>query len=303
MLDELLGRAELKRRIDELQEDNHHLQRQLEAESERRADAVSDRQTAEREVNQLEDRIESLEDRVARSETDTDTGRSVRGTETLGGDRLAAVLSRLESVETGPEAALTAVVSDGERRLPDAVETAAGDCGPLVRQAAPTLYYTDDAGLVSVGLRPPIMPDPFATWERSFRVEREWFQPTGRLLFGVVRSDVTAVGLYEEGTRVEFEGFESDVKSDHSKGGFSQGRFERIRDQQIDEHLNETAGLIERWRHEHSPERVILTGERSVLSEVSELADHTARTDAGGKPEAALSHAVTDFWTTRLVQF
>jgi len=303
MLDELLGRAELKDRIEELEEEKHHLQRQLEAESERRADAVSDRQQAEQRVNQLEDKITELEDRVDReANRGTATDRSPRGTESLRGERLAAVLDRLRSFETGPEGALTAVISDDDAALPEPVDAVAGDCGPLVRRAAPTIYYTDDAGLVSVALRPPIMPEPRVDWADAFRIEASWFRPTGSLVFGVVRADVFAVGVYDEGDRAEFAGFESNVKSDHSKGGFSQDRFERIRNEQIDEHLAEARELLVDHIDQADPDRVILTGEQSVLPELADLADHTASTDAGGKPEAALDHAFRDFWSTRLVR-
>ncbi|ERH02957.1 MAG: peptide chain release factor 1 (eRF1) [Halonotius sp. J07HN6] len=301
MLDELLGRAELKDRIEELEDDKHHLQRQLEAESERRSDAVSDKQDAEERINRLEDRITELEDRVDQQDTVAETDREPRQTESLRGDRLDAVLSRLESVSTEPEGALSAAITDADAGLPEAVTTAAGDCAQVVRQAVPTLYYTDDAGLVSVGLRPPIMPDAFTEWTDGFRIDREWFQPTGRLLFAVVRADVCAVGVYEGDSRTTFEGFESNVKSEHSKGGFSQDRFERIRDEQIDEHLTETRDTIETLIEAESPETVIITGEQAVVGELDGLADHTASTDAGGDPEDAIEHGFADFWTTRLV--
>jgi peptide subunit release factor 1 (eRF1) len=301
MLDKLLGRAELKARIEELEDENHHLERQLEAESDRRADAVSDKQDAEEEVNRLEDRIAELEDRVERSQERDERDREPRRTESLRGDRLAGILDRLESITTGPEGALSAAITD-DNTLPDAVTTVAGDdSAGVIRGAAPTLYYTDDAGIVSVALRPPIMPDAFTAWEDSFDVDREWFQPVGRLVFAVVRADVCAVGVYEGGERVDFEGFESSVKSEHSKGGFSQSRFERIRDEQIDEHLDESADLIETLVEDSDPDRVVLTGEQVIVGELAELADHTASTDAGGKPADAIEHAFADFWTTRLV--
>ena len=300
MLDELLGRAELKARIEELEEENHHLQRQLDAESERRADAVSDKQAAEKQINQLEDRIAELEDRVERSQQATERSRDPRRTTELRGDRLEAVLTRLESFSTGPEGAFSAVVTD-DSELPAAVTSVAGESTTVLRQAAPTIYYTDDADLVAVALRPPILPEPFTTWDDTFQITHEWFQPTGRLVFGVVRADLCAVGVYEGTNRESFEGFESDVKSDHGKGGFSQSRFERIRDEQIAEHLDDTRELLTEVIESETPDRVILTGETGVLNELSELADHTASTDAGGKPAAALEHAFRDFWTTRLV--
>ena len=303
MIDELLGRAELKARIEELEDEKHHLQRQLDAESDRRADAVSAKQQAEKRINELEDKITELEDTLDRhqSASDADAGRTPRATDTVRGDRLDEILRRLRSVETGPEGALTAVIEDEDLPLSRTIRSTAGDCGPLVRQAAPTIYYADDAGLISVCLRPPITPEAFTEWDSEFTVDEAWFRPTGTLVFGVVRADVFAVGVYEEGERLTHAGFETDVKSDHSKGGFSQGRFERIRNEQIDNHLDEARELLTETVDEADPDRVILTGGKSVLPELAELADHTATTDAGGKPLDALEHAFADFWSTRVV--
>ena len=102
-----------------------------------------------------------------------------------------------------------------------------------------------------------------------------------------------AEGVFEGEERTGFEGFESEVKGDHSKGGFSQGRFERIRDGQIDEHV---ARCREALAAVEGP--LYLTGERVVLSEFEDLAAVTAPVDATGDPEEALHDAVRDFWTT-----
>jgi len=59
MIDRLLGRAGLKERIEELEEEKRHLERRAEAEEQRRSDAVADRQRAEERVNELEHRIGS----------------------------------------------------------------------------------------------------------------------------------------------------------------------------------------------------------------------------------------------------
>ncbi|TVT94238.1 hypothetical protein FQA18_12960, partial [Haloferax volcanii] len=124
MLDELLGRAELKARIAELEDERDALAGRLEGESERRAEAARARQEAEAEVNRLEDRITELEDRVERLSGDDDS-LDFRGTEDLRGDRLREVLSRLDSLSTDAEGALTAAVSD-DRSLPAAADSAFG---------------------------------------------------------------------------------------------------------------------------------------------------------------------------------
>lgn len=293
MLDELLGRAELKARIEELEAEKHHLERRLDAEEERRVDAVSDRQDAEERVNRLEDRIEELQDRVDRLSADTEADVDFRRVETLGGDRLDEVLARLESFETGPEGALTAMVRDD---VPDAVSEALDDRSPLVNRASPCLVCVDDAGLVSVALSPPLAPDPFWEWADGFRVEDSWFRPTDEFGFALVRSDLFALGVYDGRSLTNAATFETDVMNKHSKGGFSQARFERRRDQQVDDHLDRAEDVLA----DHDVDTLIVVGERTVLSRFRETADRTATADASGDPDEALEDAFREFWTTRL---
>jgi peptide subunit release factor 1 (eRF1) len=290
MLDELLGRASLKERVAELEAERDDLQAQLDAESERRTEAVTARQEAEREVNRLEDRIAELEGRVDQLE-DGEATVEFRGVETVRRDRLAAVLDRLESVETGPEGALTAVVDD---TVPMAVRETFGERAPLVERAAPCVAVTDDAGLVGAALSAPTDPEPRVTWSDGFDLERSWFEPAGEFALALVRSDLFALGEYVGRERVGFEGFTSDVKGDHSKGGFSQGRFERRRDGQIEDHLDRCQAAVADCR----ADRVYVVGERTLLGEFD--ADATAAVDATGEPESALEDAFERFWTVRL---
>jgi peptide subunit release factor 1 (eRF1) len=293
MLDQLLGRAALKDRIDELEEELRHTERQLDAEQERRADAVSDKQAAQQRVNRLEDRIADLEGTVERlREGDGEAERTPTRTERVTGTRRSAVLDRLASVETDPEGAFTAYVADGSD-LPEAVRDAFGDRTGQVVQAAPCLAVTDDAALVEACLSVPAPPAPFTTWDDGFRIERSWFEPTGRFTFALVRSDLFAMGTYDGRERTAFQGFDSELQNNHSKGGFSQARFERLRDEQIDDHVERCQVALE--DRETGPCYVV--GERTVLDAFEGIADVTATVDATGDPEAALDDAFHSFWT------
>ena len=299
MIDRLLGRAELKERIEELEEEKRHLERRAEAEEERRSDAVADRQRAEERVNELEHRIESLEERLERAEG-TEASVEFRRVSDLRGPKLGDALDRFRAVESDdPEGLLTAYVPDADA-VPAAVSDWFGDRTELVRRAAPAVVIADDTGAVSAALTPPLAPEPFDRWSDRFRLEDAWFRPTGRFAFALVRSDTFAVGTYEDGERVDFEGFTSDVKEAHSKGGFSQGRFERRREGQIDDHLDRATEALADAADAGDVDRVIAVGERSVLGRVRDLADVTDVSDATGKPEAALDDAFRDFWTVRV---
>ena len=294
MLDDLLGRTELKERIETLEEEKAHLERQLDAEQDRRADAVTDRQEAQRQVNRLEDRVAELEDRVQRLRSD-DTEVTFRREAAVRGPRLDELLSRLESVQTGPEGLLTAYVRDGHD-LPEAVRDGFGDRAPLVGRAAPCLAVTDDAGLLGACLSVPVPPEPFAEWGQRARFDRSWLQPRGSYTLALVRSDLFAMGIYEGEERTAFHGFDSDLTSQHSKGGFSQARFERLRDEEIADHLDRCRAALD----ERTTDRLYVAGERSVVWEVADEADVTQPVDATGDPEPALDDAFEEFWRVQV---
>jgi peptide subunit release factor 1 (eRF1) len=295
MFDELLGRAELKERVDELEEELRHCERQLEAEQERRADAVSDRQAAEERANRLEDRIADLEGTVERLRSETGESPEFVRTESLAGRRLAAVLARLESVDAGSEGAFTAYVADG-RDLPDGVRDAFGERAALVGRAAPCLAVTDDAGIVGACLSVPDPPEPFTEWDDRLALDRSWFEPRGSFAFALVRSDLFAMGEFEGRDRVAFQGFDSELQSQHSKGGFSQARFERLRDEQIDDHVERSRVALD----ERETDRLFVGGERTVIGEFEDVADVTATVDATGEPGPALDAAFRSFWQVEL---
>jgi peptide subunit release factor 1 (eRF1) len=293
MLDQLLGRAELKEQIAELETEKNHLQRQLDAEKERRSDAASDRQAAEERANRLEDRIASLEGRVERLQDDSGESLTYGHTERLRDGRRSAVLDRLASFQGGPESVLTAYV-DGD--VPQQVRDALDERAALVSRAEPCLVVTDDAGLVNVTLAVPAPPAPFTEWSDAVELDRSWLEPTGEYTLALVRSDLFAMAEYDGETQRAFYGFEGDLKSQHSKGGFSQARFERLRDEQIETH-------VERCREamaERDTDPLYVVGERTVLDAFDDVADATATVDATGEPEAAFEDAVRDFWTVTL---
>jgi peptide subunit release factor 1 (eRF1) len=295
MFDQLLGRADLKERIETLEAEKADLQAQLDAADERRSEAVTERQAAQRRVNELEDRVTELQDRVERLRGEEST-LEYRNREQLRGDRLSAVLDRLESVESDPEGVMTAVLTD-RQGIPDAVREAFGERAALVSRAAPCLAVADDAGVLSAALDVPAAPSPFATWSDRAEFERSWLEPTGEFTLALVRSDLFAMGVYEGRERTAFHGFDSDLERNHSKGGFSQARFERRRDEQIDSHLDRAAAALSE-RPSDAP--LYLVGETTVLHELDVDADARATVDATGDPEPALDHAFDSFWTVTL---
>lgn len=291
MLDDLLGRTALKDRIAELESERDSLEARLEAEGERRADAVSARQSAEERINRLEDRIADLEGQLEGSER-RDVVMGFRHEESIRSRRLDEVIDRLSSFQGIPESICSAYVDE---KLPDGLRELLGERSELVSRARPCLVFADDAGMLATALRVPVAPDPFYEWGSTPRIDRSWLRPTGRHTLALVRADVFALGIYEDDQRVEFQGFESEVMGRHSKGGYSQARFERLREEQIDEHIEACVDALG-----DTPDPLYVVGDRRLVGAFDDRPTATAAVDATGDPEDALDDAFEDFWTVRL---
>lgn len=299
MLDSLLGRAKLKADIEDLEselsdceEELTALEEQLEATDRRRKEAIREAQEAQEERNRLEDRIEQLTDDLDRARGGSDV--TLRGRERVGRGRMHHVLDLLDSVSAGDEGAYTAMLTDGDA---SALREHFGDRQALLTQAAPCLCLFDRHGLIEVALEPPIMPDPFEEWADTFQLQRSWFVPTGDFSFAVVRSDLFAHGRFDGESLSYIDGFESDVMGRHSKGGFSQARFERRREEQIEQHLKESTSRLEGAT---SNDHLILAGSQEALDRLEVSAHARVAVDASGPPSEALEEAFEEVWTTTL---
>lgn len=298
MLDSLLGRAALKEEIDRLeselaacQDELAELERRFEAADQRRQEAVRERQDAQEEVNRLEDRIAQLEGELERRGSAHEV--SLRGRTRLDRRECEEVLATIEGAGDGAAEVFTAMVED---ELPEAVRAHFEARAGLIADAAPCLCLFDRHGLVEVALDPPRPPDPFDGWSDHADVSRSWFVPTRSGTFVLVRNDLFARGRFEAGELADIEGFTSDVQGRHSKGGFSQARFERRREEQIEAHFDrvrdQLAGV--------DATELIVTGAEQAIDAVAPADATVATVDASGSPEDALEQAFEQFWTTTL---
>jgi len=94
-----------------------------------------------------------------------------------------------------------------------------------------------DPWLVSVAFQTPL-PLEDGTWTASrFNVDPVVEQLTDRYLFIHVTAGGSGIAVIDDGEVVRSRCINADIKAEHTKGGYSQKRFERIRDQQLQEHI------------------------------------------------------------------
>lgn len=302
MLDDLLGKTRLKERISALEEEVDRLEKKLEAESRRRADAVTEKQEAERQINKLESKIDELRGRLEMEEETKE--QDFRRVIELGANRVEGVLELLESIDVGGEDLTSTYIEPGGSLN---LELDPGDEALLRRIDSVTgkVIFMDDTGLIQCCLVPPLpIKNTYVKHDGSFHVDRSYFSPGGVHAVAVVRSDTFAAGIYSNGLD-RFSRVSSGVQGKHSKGGFSQSRFERRREQQIDEHVEESVSEFEDLLEGWEPELVAVVGEESVVNRFtgSVRVDVAKAVDARGEGRELLEEAYGKLWSSRLYVF
>jgi len=293
MLDDVLGKTELKERIEELEEEIESLESRLESEESRRKNEAREKQEAYERANKMESKVQELEDRLERAEEEEEDI-NFRVAKTVRGSTLSNSLDLLESARAGDDALTTVTVAPGDR-IPDEFGTETTAALQRVDSKTGFVAFGDDMGILRVALVPPLeVKETRVEHGNAFELDRTLFELPEPHAVAVVRSDEYSAGVYEGGERVStYSSRSSEVKSKHSKGGYSQGRFERARDEEVKKHVRESADEFDSILARHDPEHVFVAGESRVASrfadEISTRAPVSKRTtDATGSGESFL---------------
>lgn len=308
MFDDVLGKTELKERIEELEEEVEELEKRLGAEERKRKNAVTEKQEAHERANRMESKVQELEDRLARAEEDEkDVG--FRVAKTVRGPTLSEALELLESARSGEDSLTTVRVAPGDR-IPEEFGTETTAALQRVESKTGFVAFGDDAGLLRVALVPPLgVEETRVEHGSSFALDRDLFELPETHAVAVVRSDEYAGGIYSgsgsDGERVGYSSLSSEIKSKHSKGGYSQGRFERARDEEVKKHVREAAEEFGAMLDEHDVDHVFVAGESRVASDfVDEIPVRVPvsrrTTDATGSGESFLRQGYETVESARL---
>lgn len=249
---------ELASREDELTERIEELENRLEKEQERARQAAAAKQDAEERINRLEDKIKSLQDRLnddvdgttfEQEHHDLDLVQTRDLVENI--ERLSYRSSRATTVYNPPDTSITG-----------------SGTGEIV---------VSDPYLLGHAIRPPI-PVPSGAGYRSdgFVTDslREMIENRYCLLH--LTAGGSGIAVIEDGDIETSTIVDADIKAKHTKGGYSQKRFERRREEQIEEHIEaviEAAGpMLEEGYH-----TLFLAGGSDLREQARGMLDQDAR--------------------------
>jgi len=233
---------QLESKIQDLEKEKDKLENQYEAEKDRRSKLSRDKQEAEEKLNRLQDKLEGLKgEKVEESEEDRSE------MESIGFEEAYGLFKKLSTVKSEKEDLVTVYCpgrfEDFDRRK-DLKNSVDKDVFENLSGRKSFIAFVDrDLGSWIIETR-PFFSESMSISE-SFDCSEALEFIEGRKYWVLVAAGDTKIFRESEGVLEEIEHLKSRVDRKHSKGGFSQGRFERKRDEQINQHISEVKEFVE----------------------------------------------------------
>ena len=253
-------KQELQEKIGKLEEEKESFKNRFQAERDRRSNISAEKQEAEEKIKKLEQKLENSREETV-EEDEPVKERVERGLSVL---EARGVLEKLGSVHSESDELASIYCPESVSKLSDVQ----GLKGSISRENYE--FISQDNSFVAfldedfIGVKLKARPFFSSEWSLSngFDVETLLSFIGKRKKWAVVSAGDTKIFEEEGGEIVSTEEISSRVDSKQKKGGFSQGRFERKRQEQIDEHLDlvEVKGV---------DEDTLLVGEEKLCKRVS----------------------------------
>jgi hypothetical protein len=311
--------SELEQQIRELSAENQKLKTRVDKRGEKTKTAVARKQEVEEVLNRAQQRITTLENELTVLREESSKNITFSGTYPLNRSRLTNIVFELGSMRSKPGTFhsiylnTTARTSDFE--FGDTIDA---DCIHLFDQIrsynGKVLFYDEDH-CISVAVVPPFVIErsdwvtadafdlaPLEVMLAHSSTVCTLYAHAGRTVIGIVRGG----GRDGDGDRGDGGGFgvcaeivRTGVQAKHTKGGWSQRRFERGRDQDVDYHIKKVQEKLQSMMDD-PVEMIIAGGDLSLTRKMlagMKVPVIEKRVDVDGNPEDIALKVV---WAGRL---
>ncbi len=269
----------LQTRINELEYENKSLSERISKQAARAKKALADKQGADLALKKAEERIVAIERELKNLKKEEDAEPSVKDAVTLTADRASDRLFQIGSVSSRNDDLLTAYLRPGETVSDlDGVELDNSVKYMIARIESPTgiaLFYD----LKSTGMTPQIVVPPFmileSQWKRDYAFDTTQLQEildTNRVIcILLAHAGESFIGISDRERVIEYKIVRSSVKEKHTKGGMSQRRFERLRDEDIRHHGEKARSAFEALiaGYKSELEMVVASGEHNLIKMIT----------------------------------
>lgn len=231
-------KQELKNRLEELEEEKQKWKNKYEAEEERRKKLSTKKQQLDKQIKELKDKLRNKE------ETEEQQEAQKTGYKSLGFDQAVSLLEKLSTVRGDN---LVTVYCPGKlSEFSELKELKNSVSKQLYRELEGeegfVAFIDEELGGFMLKTRSffsekLVLEDRFETQPVQSFIEKE-------KQWAIVSAGETRVIEERNGEVEELEVLKSRIDREHSKGGFSQGRFERKREEQVEEHLDNVEEVL-----------------------------------------------------------
>lgn len=242
---------EKEKQIEELQDEIESLEAQLESSEDKRRELARTKQEAEEKLNRLQDKLESEKEETEQEEQEQ------TGFQRLGFKEAKSLIEKLGAVE-GED--LVTIYSHGGLENDNLVEKKLAE---EVSGYDDFILFTDNGFFDYLFRTRPFYSEEVEA-SRSFNIEQLEEFIWKEKIWVTVSAGEAHIYREQNGEIEKVEDLKTRIESQHGKGGFSQGRFERKRDQQIEEF----AELVEEEINELDNDNIYLVGERRLCKEI-----------------------------------
>ncbi|MEA2035418.1 MAG: Vms1/Ankzf1 family peptidyl-tRNA hydrolase [Euryarchaeota archaeon] len=275
--------AELQATVDDLESQNAKLRERLSKRDDKSRRAASERQDVETTLHMAENRIQVLEHELVIKKKEAADKITFRNTETLSKKDMQNALAKIRSVSSPAETLVTIYIPPGQGTCDlsmfDSTGLAETGAATLIDNIHSTtgLVIFHDRGLpssISTIIAPPLpvtktgisTGSTFDTAHLTDLIESDIIT-----IVVIAHAGETFLGIADGDRFVDHKIIRSNVKEKHTKGGWSQRRFERLREEDISNHVRKAKEAFEEMAESCKGQAgmVITAGDRTIAGEIT----------------------------------
>jgi predicted RNase H-like nuclease (RuvC/YqgF family) len=263
----------LKARMIELEEENRKLSLKLEKGDEKAKKTVATKQEVDRELNEARQRISSLENELQKLKQEASRELSFRFSESMTGHKLDELLFLLGSLQSKAPALITIYLARDEtlknieETIASRLDSSAAYLIEKIDSSTGKAIFYDTNQIIKLVIIPvfPIARSESALG-RQFALETlEKSRRCDKILVLNAHAGETFAGIVENDTFAEHEIIRSSVMGKHSKGGWSQKRFQSLVEEDVRHHADKVRAALERMIGAHKDMHYVIAGGEGKL--------------------------------------
>lgn len=258
---------EKKQKISELKNKLEEKNKELKKQEKRAKKAITEKQDTDKELKEAKHKIKSLEDRIKNLEEKKEDRSNLRKVEFIKRKDTLSLIKELKTFKSEKKSLITNYIENpqkaGDKKIINILNRIDSQTGYI--------HLQDGFKIINCVLVPPIPLKSEFFRKKRFKLEKLLEALNSDTKIGFISAHVgkTAIGLLSGTEILNFNTIKTEIKGKHSKGGFSQGRFERRRKEQIKKHVKKLAEMFKDYIEKS--DYIVLNGNRRIITELKNL--------------------------------